>query len=220
MEDPGYLSPEWSDYVMTQFAEGELIDGKPVLVGLRRVGRMLLGEVKESYGECIASDFDLNNKRCNAVVNYTLVFDEGKRVSGMAEVNPFNTDDMFLGFPVATAESRAESRAWKKALMLRGLTFDEIPKDKDVKEQVKSIFGTDGSINNEGVITEKQKIVIERNCGLAGIDLVSFINSNKNYGPYSNISEVEKDVAAKMINKLTKYVNGEEEVPENIKEKV
>jgi len=43
---PRYDSPEWNEYVMGLFDEGELIDGKyPNVNSLRRLAELLLGEI-------------------------------------------------------------------------------------------------------------------------------------------------------------------------------
>lgn len=223
---PSYLSEEWSDFVMTKFSDKELMDGCPTVVGLRRVAELLLGPVVVSECEHVQSHFgsdSLGRPDSHAVIKYTVAFDwnntgQLRTYSGLAEVNRTNTDDLFLGFPVATAESRAEGRAYKKALKIRGLTADEIPKDKDVKSQIESIFGKDGEIDNsKQSITVMQYNIIKKNCKDCGIDVLKFINSNKKYGPYSDLSDVDKDVAAKMVAKLNVYNNDRESIPSDIK---
>ena len=42
---PDYLSPEWSDFVLSQFNKDELSDGAPNVHGLRRVAQLLLGPI-------------------------------------------------------------------------------------------------------------------------------------------------------------------------------
>lgn len=225
-DTPDYLSPEWSDYVKTFFAEGEMVEEKPTVVGLRRVAELLLGPVVVSNCECVQSEFGYDQRtgkpNAFAVVKYTIEFSdfmglgEYRQFTGLAEVNPVNTDDLFLGYPVATAESRAEGRAYKKALKLKGLTADEIPRDKDVKEAIQTIFGKDGEIDHsEQKISDRQKQLIERKCGDCNVDINKFINLSES-GPFKSINEVSKEVASKMIGALNTYCNEPETIPKGI----
>lgn len=232
MDKPDYLSPEWSDFVMSQFSDREIVDSEkhgkmPTLSGLRRVSQTLLGDVVESYPEHIQSEFGINNfnqAKSSAVIKYTVVFDWGgsgeiRKFSAMAEVNTENTDTLFLGYPVATAESRAESRAYKKALLFKGLTSDEIPRDKNVAEGVSVLLSkgaTSGEIDNDGPITSQQKQIISKRCKDLDINLLLFLNIFSPDGPYENIDQVTKESAAKMVSKLTKYEKEEEAIPEEI----
>ena len=46
MDDgPNITSPEWNDYVMALFEENELIEGRPIAAGLRRISEMVLGPI-------------------------------------------------------------------------------------------------------------------------------------------------------------------------------
>lgn len=57
---------------------------------------------------------------------YTVEFDDGSIYVGTADCNVHNTGDPFLNYPTAVAESRAESRALRKALNIRLLSVEEI----------------------------------------------------------------------------------------------
>ena len=40
---PNMLSPEWHEYAMTLFTEDEMMNGHPLVTGLRRVAELVLG---------------------------------------------------------------------------------------------------------------------------------------------------------------------------------
>ena len=42
---PSMTSPEWNEYVLSLFEENELIDGNPLVAGLRRVAEVVLGPI-------------------------------------------------------------------------------------------------------------------------------------------------------------------------------
>ena len=129
---PSMLSDEWHDYVMSHFKSNELIDGNPVCAGLRRVSELLLGSVIESGPSQVFPATD-NDGPGRATVVYKIVFDwmhSGlpKTFSEVADVWHGNTDDLFCAHPVATASTRAEGRALRKALKLRVLAAEELAK--------------------------------------------------------------------------------------------
>jgi hypothetical protein len=220
---PGYLDLGWSDYVLSLLDESEKFEDRPKVIGLRRICELLLGPVVYSKGHSISQSFEYNlgtgKPEPKAVVNYELriqMFGQERTFFGMAESNPLNSDDFSLPYPVACTESRAEGRAYKKALKLTCLTADEIPQ-KDVAAATKSIFGKTGEHDHEGEKISKMQIkVITNNCNSCNIDVHKFINSNPKY-KYGSLGEVDKEVASMMLKKLTKFINDKGIIPEEIK---
>ena len=45
---PPMSSPEWSDYVLSQFEHDEIMDGNPTVDGLRRITELVLGPIIET----------------------------------------------------------------------------------------------------------------------------------------------------------------------------
>lgn len=82
---------------------------------------------------------------------YTVSFEDDTTWVGAADCNPANTDPDFLKFPTAVAESRAESRALKKALGVEMHSAEEMNMNP---------LEADMDINNE--VSPEQLIVIER----------------------------------------------------------
>ena len=218
---PSMLSDEWHDYAMSHFKPNELIDGNPICAGLRRVSELLLGGIIESGPSQVFPATD-NDGPGRATVVYRVVFDwmhSGlpKTFSEVADVWHGNTDDLFCAHPVATASTRAEGRALRKALKLRVLAAEELAK-KDIVEIVKektSSKTTDGDWNPSEEITVQQKNFIENKCKQLGLDVAKFVISGE-YS-YSDIEEVNKSIASSMIRILNKYQNGSQDIPDEVK---
>lgn len=149
---PEYGSDGWDDYVMSQFKEDELIEGAPLCHGLRRVSRNLLGQIVFSGPTNVspATDWDRPG-RATVVYQVTFLWNDGStRVfSDVADVWHGNTDDLFCAHPAATASTRAEARALRKALAIRKVSAEELTR-KDVASIVK---GTTQSVKVESAVT-------------------------------------------------------------------
>ena len=226
---PSMLSPEWSDYVMSKFSPDELVEIKgeryPTCYGLRRVTEELVGEIVESkpINLIVSPDSTFNNPgrvTCHyEVIVRSYATGRHKVVGDVAEVFALNCDDMFLAYPAATAVTRAEGRCLRKILKLKCVAAEEITRNKDVAKAVQNAItvspATDGEYDAEGKITDKQIGFIESKCDQLGIDVMKFINSGEN--KYSNIQEVTKKIASKMITLMQDYQNGKKKIPEGLK---
>ena len=206
---PGYLSPEWDAYVMQQFAPHELMDGHPNAVGLRRVAELLLGPIIESGPTQVFPSE--GNGPARATVVFSVTFDwqdtgKTRKYSEVADVWHGNTDVVFTAYAVATASTRAEGRALRKALKLRKCSAEEICK-LDVAKIVAE--ATVDKVSNE------QISFIDSRCKRLDISVVAFINSGEKQ--YSSIYDVTRETAAKMIKKLTEYSNDKTMIDESIK---
>jgi len=219
-ESPSIFSEEWNDYVMSHFKPNELIDGNPICAGLRRVAELLLGEIIDSGPVQVFPATD-NNGPGRATVIFKVSFNwmnSGaiKSFSEVADVWHGNTDDLFCAHPVATASTRAEGRALRKALKLRCLAAEELAK-KDIVDIVKQTVAaapTSGEYESDKRISSQQIQFIDNRCNQLDIDVARFINLGEN--TYSSINDITKDSAKKMIKVLNAYQNGSE-IPDKIK---
>ena len=134
-ERPSMLSAEWNGYVMSMFFDNELIEGNPICAGLRRVAELVLGPIIQSGPTQVIAATDADGPG-RATVVFEIIFASGYTVSEVADVWHGNTDDLFCAHPVATASTRAEGRALRKALKLRCLAAEELAK-KDIASIVK-----------------------------------------------------------------------------------
>ena len=213
---PDRFSPEWHDYVMSKFNSNELIDGNPITAGLRRVAEVVLGEITSTGPVKVFPAQDPNGPGRATVVYEVIIreYETGniKRYADTADVWHGNTDDLFCAHPVATASTRAEGRALRKALKLRVLAAEELAK-KDIVEIVQQTTArpTDGDWNPQEKISVQQVSFIDTKCRQLDIDVANFINSGTD--AYKNINEINKATASKMIKQLNNYQNGEADIP-------
>ena len=200
---PDYNSTEWSDYVMTKFDKSELIDGNPICAGLRRVAELMLGTIIESGPEQVFPSTD-PSKPGRATGLYKVVFDwmnTGyiKTYKEVADVWHGNTDDLFCAHPVATASTRAEGRALRKALKIRALAAEELAK----KDIVGIVQATTADWNPEDTISNQQVTFINNKCKQLDIDVRKFVNMGSTH--YESINDVTRNTAQKMLRQLNDY---------------
>lgn len=219
-DTPSMFSEEWNEYVMAHFKRNELIDGNPICAGLRRVAELLLGDIIESGPEQVFPASDSNGPG-RATVVFSVTFNwmntgSIRTFKEVADVWHGNTDDLFCAHPVATASTRAEGRALRKALKLRCLAAEELAKKDivDIVQQAVKQSPTSGEYEANKSISSQQVQFIDNRCNQLDIDVVKFINIGEN--TYSDINEVTKDSAKKMIKVLNTYQNGSE-IPEKVK---
>ena len=219
-ERPSIFSDEWNEYVMAHFKSNELIDGNPICAGLRRVAELLLGDIIESGPEQVFPATD-NNGPGRATVVFKVVFnwmnsDSIRTFKEVADVWHGNTDDLFCAHPVATASTRAEGRALRKALKLRCLAAEELAKKDivDIVQQTVKQAPTSGEYESNKSISSQQVQFIDNRCNQLDIDVVKFINIGENV--YDSINDITKDSAKKMIKVLNTYQNGTN-IPDKVK---
>jgi hypothetical protein len=217
---PSITSEEWHDYVMSQFKSNELIDGNPITAGLRRVVEIVLGEIVETGPTQVFPATDPNGPG-RATVVYRVVIDEyesgrTKSYADTADVWHGNTDDLFCAHPAATASTRAEGRALRKALKLRVLAAEELAK-KDIVSIVQQSVNqqpTDGEWNPDEKISSQQINFIDNKCSQLDIDVMKFVNSGN--ANYTSVNGVNKDTAKNMIVELNKYQNQSTKIPPEV----
>ena len=218
---PSMFSEEWNEYVMAHFKRNELIDGNPICAGLRRVAALLLGDIIESGPEQVFPASDSNGPG-RATVVFSITFNwmntgSIRTFKEVADVWHGNTDDLFCAHPVATASTRAEGRALRKALKLRCLAAEELAKKDivDIVQQAVKQAPTSGEYEAGKSISSQQIQFIDNKCSMLDIDAFAFINMGN--GSFSTVSEVTKDSAKKMIKVLNNYQNNSGDIPDSIK---
>ena len=219
---PIYGSQEWHDYIMSKFEKRELIDGNPTCAGLRRVAEDVLGSIIVSRPSQVFPSTDANGPG-RATVVFEVIFNwmdsgEMRTFSDVADVWHGNTDDIYCAHPVATASTRAEGRALRKALKIRCLAAEELTRKKDiesiVRESVNSNKSVDGEWDGDASISIAQSNFIDVKCRQLDINALKFINSGTE--SYGSIEEVSKEKASKMLNVLNEYQNKKNNIPESI----
>lgn len=202
---PKISSPEWSDWVMGQLTKKELSDANPTCDGLRRVAIKLFGMM--DILPPIVHNCSPEYAAVTAQLKWPL-----RTVCGSAEVHSNNTDNPFAQFPLATAETRAISRALRLALNLtKVVTAEEVSRKANI-----SIPITDEN-RTEGGITDTQIKYINMACGTGkgGINVSVKHLVEKAVGGHNNIKELSFAEALQVNELINKW---KLEKPENTPE--
>jgi hypothetical protein len=211
---PSMLSSEWHDYAMTLFDPSELIDGHPLVAGLRRVSELVLGPIVFS-GPTQVFPVQREDHHGRATVVFSVEFANGMRYAEVADSWEGNTDDMFCAFAVAIASTRAEARALRKALKIKGVAAEELTK-KDTAKIVRDISNTkassDGDYNEQSRMSDAQYNFMDVKCKQLNIDGKKlFKEFNVDSG-----KKVSKKVASDIIDKLNDYQRDKNSIPASI----
>lgn len=198
VEPEGEIVPEmwdtkWSDYVLSQLEDDEVIDGNPTTDGLRRITNKVLGPVLSS--KPVREQFpNVHNGNHSVVVwEIQILFSDGnvRTFGDVADVSFENTSHEFAKYSSATAATRAEGRALRKALQLKRIIaaeeIDEAPRD--------------GQKINAG-----QVVVIDAMCKRNDIDVKKLINMGKN--KFDKIEDIPNLTALQMIKYLSQCQRG------------
>ena len=212
---PSMLSPEWHDYAMTLFEENELVNGHPLVAGLRRVCELVLGPMKFS-GPTWVKPTDRDDHHGRATVIFTVEFANGIKCAEVADSWEGNTDDTFCAFAVAIASTRAEARALRKVLKIRGVAAEELTKKdtaKIVRDISKQQSSSSGDYNDQGRMSDAQLNFIDIKCKQLNI------NGAKLFKDVFNVDQrkkVSKKVASDVIDVLNDYQRSKGSIPEEI----
>lgn len=189
---PDMGSEEWSDWVLEQLRPDEYPNDRPTCDGLRRIAIKLFGPMDIPKPDVHAID------RGYAAVSVMLIWPM-RMVSGSAEVHENNCDPPFSQYPLATAVTRAMSRALKTALNLRKvITAEEGSRKADI-----SIPVTDDLETTD--ITDNQKRFIDLMCKQNDISVKDAVIEA--VGPHDSIEELthaESKTVQKLLDEWSK----------------
>lgn len=222
MQDaPSITSPEWHDFVMSQFDPSEVVENNkdkiPLTAGLRRVAELLLGRIVFSGPTQIFPPKD-DNSHGRAVVAWKIEFENGSCFSDVADCWEGNTDDMFCAYAVATAATRAEARALRKALRIRAVAFEEVTK-KDTasivraKSQLNAVEATRGEYEDQSRMTDNQCNFIGVKCQQLNINPTALLKELFNV---SSVKRLSKKMASDVIDELNKFQRESVKIPQSI----
>lgn len=202
-EVPLMTSPKWTEYVLSLFdPKREIEKGNPKVDGLRRVAELILGP-SNSITDVIQAPTVDNAGRSTVMVRVEFV-NTGQIVCGAADVYSGNTSRDFANHAVATAETRAEGRALKKALKLTKVYSAEEMAGAEPTEPT----GEDGRIVS-GMLNG---LVVM--CDRAGIDPTK-LALHLGYNIHS-LDELTRVQGLEMSNILAKFTRKELETPKEV----
>tara|TARA_B100000131_G_C18022553_1_gene575142 strand:- start:290 stop:1051 length:762 start_codon:yes stop_codon:yes gene_type:complete len=209
---PSMLSPEWHDYAMTLFEENELVNGHPLVAGLRRVCELVLGPMTFS-GPTWVKPTDRDDHHGRATVVFTVEFANGIKCAEVADSWEGNTDDTFCAFAVAIASTRAEARALRKVLKIRGVAAEELTKKdtaKIVRDISKQKTSTSGDYDDSGRMSDAQYNFIDVKCKQLNVDGGKLF---KDMFKIDQNRKVSKKVASDIIDVLNNYQRDKSSIP-------
>ena len=214
---PDCLSPEWNDYVLGLFDEKELYDGRPLCAGLRRVAELLLGRIVVSRPTQVFPPTE-GDTIGRATVIWEVVFEDGSIFSDVADCWEGNTDDTFCVFNTATAATRAEGRALRKALRLKTVAAEEMTKKNTASivrsiSQTKAMETTEGEYNDSQRMTDPQANFIDVKCKQLNLNVVEFF---KEVFDVNVKRKVDKGQASAAIQKLNDFQADKSLIPDSI----
>lgn len=203
MDMPSMTSPEWNDAVMGLFEENELFDGRPVCAGLRRVAEMLLGRIVSSRPTQVFPPQNGSEVGRSTVV-WEVIFRDGSLFSDVADCWEGNTDDMFCVFSTATAATRAEGRALRKALRIKTVAAEEMTTKNTagiVKEMSRSSKKSkDSEYDATERMTDSQANFIDVKAKQLDVDVEKFFKTVFDLNVNRKIDKLQASAAIQRLN--------------------
>jgi hypothetical protein len=212
---PSMLSKEWHDFAMQLFSEDELVDGHPLVAGLRRVSELVIGQVVFS-GPTQVFPVQTPDHHGRATVVFTVTFANGSTYSEVADAWEGNTDDMFCAYAVAIASTRAEARALRKALKIKGVAAEELTKKdtaKIVRDISKQKTSTSGDYDDQGRMSDAQYNFIDVKCKQLNINGSKLF---KDVFKVDNNRKISKKIASDIIDQLNEYQRDKNTIPSDL----
>lgn len=218
------FSPEWNAFMMSLFHDDELFPNPvnpeqklPNINGLRRVGHLMLPDIV--CEKPVSVNTTVINGEPFVSVIYQIVFSDVAAAKYVNVMNPQkievcatgdcwikNAPNGVLMYATAIAETRAENRAWKKALGLTIPTFEEFAQASSVADAV-----THGEVKDSNAASEFVKVAIKAKCEQLGIDTQQFLRVKYSVGSLDNATV---ETARAILQQLNDYQNiGSQEIP-------
>ena len=196
--------PEWSEYVLDQMHDSELKEGNPTVDGLRRVTEKIYGEILGSNSEIV----NHNAQEGNCTIKHTLEIHKYANgsvitVSGCIDVKSQNIPHPYNQHIVATADTRAEGKALRRALKLRVITAEEMQNTAE-----------DDALAADESITDQQILAINQMCKRLDINLAKAVKgmcpNAKSVRDSSNLQ------GRNLLSSLSEYQRNSSSVPKKL----
>lgn len=205
IERPKEYDPEWSEYLLDQLSDNELINGAPTVDGLRRITEKCFGEIVESKSDIIETPTSQNNQRCT--IRHTLTITKYRNtqtisVDGCVDVLYHKTPYPFKDHLVATADTRAEGKALRRALKIKVITAEEL-QNEDEQEVLSS----------DEVVNDQQILAINQLCKRINISVSSFVTGE--YNTTKKINDLRNLEARLLISKLSEFQRTPKDIPKS-----
>ena len=202
---PSEYDPEWSEYLLDQLSDSELINGAPTVDGLRRITEKCFGEIIGSNSTIIESPTSQNNQRCT--ICHTLTISKYRSsqsisVDGCVDVLYHKTPYPFKDHLVATADTRAEGKALRRALKIRVATAEEL-QNEDEQE----------ALSSDELVNDQQVLALNQLCKRLDLSVTSFVRGE--YNKVKKINELRNLEARLLIAKLSEFQRTPKDIPKS-----
>jgi|TARA_A100000172_G_scaffold77394_1_gene61725 hypothetical protein len=200
----GPYNPGWSEYVLDHLDDSELRDGNPTVDGLRRV-------TEEVFGDIITSSSHIYNhdtSRGVCTIKHTLQIRKHSTgdiitVDGCVDVNRSNIPHPFNQHLVATADTRAEGKAIRRALKIRVVTAEEMQNSDE-----------DDLLAAEENITDQQILAINQMCKRLDVNLEKAVKSS--CAGAESVRAVSNLQGRMILSSLSEYQRNPSIIPEDV----
>ena len=206
MAAPEPTDEGWYDFLIDNLYENELVQGNPTTDGLRRLTERFYGEIVKSKSDVIDTEHDGNGLRCT--VRHTLLIRKYK-TGTLAECDACIDVD-YRGVPhpfnrhvVATADTRAEGKALRRALKLRVVTAEEVQTQVSEEEVLTA----------QDHINDQQIMAINAVCRKHNLNVEKVTKSV--YNNAKTLKQLTNLEASVLMDKITSYQR-EKSIPEEL----
>lgn len=159
-------SPDWTEYVLSHLTENEMYKGNPKVNGLRRMVELFCGDI---VGNEVVVIQPLTADCKTVSVKYGIKISTAHRTAyfeSIADASANNVQGVYAKYLTTMAESRAEGRAYRKALKINIVTAEEI--DEEIKEEV----------NRENMLTDGQINCLAQLASRIDVDVLAFLTAD------------------------------------------
>ena len=197
--------PEWSEYVLDQMHDSELKEGNPTVDGLRRVTEKIYGEILGSNSDIISHSV----QEGSCTVRHTVEIrkystDSVITINACVDVKYQHIPHPFNQHLVATADTRAEGKALRRALKLRVITAEEMQNSSE-----------DDALAADENITDQQILAINQMCKRLDINLIQAV---KDICPNAKCIRDSSNLQGRnLLSSLSEYQRSSDSVPKKLK---
>ena len=203
---PSDYDQEWSEFLLDQLADNELIHGAPTVDGLRRITERFFGEILHSRTQVLEHPTSQNNQRCTLCHSIGIKkYRTGEKIviDGCVDVLYHKTPYPFKDHLIATADTRAEGKALRRALKIRVVTAEELQ-----NEDEQEILSSGGELAND-----QQILAINQLCKRLNVSVATFVTSE--HDTASTINELKNLEARLLISKLSEFQRTPKDIPDS-----
>lgn len=204
---PDVVDEGWYDFLIDNLYDNELVDGNPTTDGLRRLTEKYFGEIINSDSQLVDVEHDGNGLRCTMKHTLTIRKYRGSgvpiNISALVDVDYRGVPHPFNKHVVATADTRAEGKALRRALKLRVVTAEE------AQTQV----GEEDVFTSQDHINDQQIMAINAVCRKHNLNVEKVTKSV--YNSVKSIKTLTNLEGQALMDKITSYQR-EKSIPEEL----